>query len=614
MSKKTKSTSAISYQPNPNLPKLDIYQTSWNLSGLYYKNGQDPEIEKDTEHAVNTYHRFAKSWKTKAFTSDANVLAKALADYERLAGDPRLSKPGRYFSLRAELDAHDDEAEKALSLLRKRLRKATDSILFFTLELGKIPTKTQKAWLKEPVLKPYRYYLTQLFKGAKHDLTEAEEKIVRLKSAQSSLLWQQMTDKLVSTSTITYAGKTLHLPEAFEMIETLKSAEKPKLWRLLIEKIDTFGIPAEHEFNAIITDVRTEDELRGYEKPYSATALAYEHDEKSIETLVATMSDKGFALSRKFYQLKAAYHGVTTIDYSQKYDTIGQEPEIDFAEALTICRDVFYDVNPLYGQIFDQMIKNGQLDVFPKKGKRGGAFMSDQTGHPVQVMLNHTSTLKALETLAHEMGHAIHATRSATNSPLYDGHSIVAAETASTLFENLVFNAIIASAAEETKIVLLHDKITRDIATMQRQIAFFNCEFEIHSTIAEKGSMTHDELKKCMYKHLTSYLGKAVMVRPEDGASYVYIPHLRYGFYVYSYTFGHLMSSVMAKRYKEDNNYRQEIDTFLTAGSSDTVINIFKRIDIDTTKPETFTLALKEHEKDIQTFAKLVNKRKRTKM
>ena len=30
---------------------------------------------------------------------------------------------------------------------------------------------------------------------------------------------------------------------------------------------------AEHEFNAIITDVRTEDELRGYHKPYSATLL-----------------------------------------------------------------------------------------------------------------------------------------------------------------------------------------------------------------------------------------------------------------------------------------------------------------------------------------------------
>jgi oligoendopeptidase F len=221
-------------------------------------------------------------------------------------------------------------------------------------------------------------------------------------------------------------------------------------------------------------------------------------------------------------------------------------------------------------------------------------------------MLNHTDTFKALETLAHEMGHAIHATRSATNTPLYDGHSIVTAETASTLFENLVFDALLDAADPTTRHILLHDKITRDIATVERQIAFFNCELEIHETIHRQGAMTHAELKAVMYRHLQSYLGKAVHLDPIDGASYVYIPHLRYGFYVYSYTFGHLMSSVIAARFKEDASYRKEIDIFLTAGSSDTVNNIFKRIGIMTSKPETFHEALGRHARDIREFERFV--------
>ena len=147
--------------------------------------------------------------------------------------------------------------------------------------------------------------------------------------------------------------------------------------------------------------------------------------------------------------------------------------------------------------------------------------------------------------------------------------------------------------------------------SMQRQIAFFNCELEIHNTIHQEGAMTHDELKSCMHRHLTSYLGSAVNITPKDGASYVYIPHLRYGFYVYSYTFGNLMSTIMANRYKENNSYREKIDTFLTAGESDNVVNIFKKIGLNTTSPDTFTEALKNHAKDIATFDKLISKKKK---
>ena len=608
--KPTSRKSALAYQPTADLPPLPPYQTAWDLANQYYKNEQDPKLEADIVFTLGAYKKFAAKWRKVDYCQDASTLTKALAEYESLIGQAAVSRPSRYFSLRLELNAADATAVKALASLCKRLRKASDDILFFTLQIGKITKSIQKAFLADPTLAHFKYFLEQIFQGAEHDLTEAEEKIINLKAPQASGLWHQMTEKLISTSSITWKGKSLPLPEALDTIETLKSAEKPKLWSTIITKVDTFGVVAEHEFNAIITDVRTEDELRKYKKPYSATALSYQHDEKSIESLISAVITEGFALSRKFYEYKAKYLGVPKIHYAQKYDTIGEAPKISFAEALTVCRDVFYQVNPLYGQVFDRMLKDGQLDVYPKAGKRGGAFMSSQTGHPINVMLNQADTMKSLETLAHEMGHAIHAARSSTQSPLYDGHSIVTAETASTLFERLVFDALYSTADTPTKTVLLHDKITGDIATIQRQIAFFNCELEIHNRIHAEGAMTHTELKACMEKHLRSYLGTAVDITPEDGASYVYIPHLRYGFYVYSYTFGHLMSTIMANHYKADNSYRAKIDTFLTAGQSDTVVNIFKRIGINTTKTDTFTEALKAHAADIAEFKKLTSKKK----
>jgi oligoendopeptidase F len=573
---------------------------------LYYRNDRDPRIAADLNATEAAYQRFAKKWRSKPFTADATILAQALREYESLIGMPEASRPGRYYSLRLALNVHDTVAQKQQSLLAQRLRPLRDQILFFTLALGALPPKKQKALLREPVLAHSRYFLSRVFAEAKHHLTEAEEKIINLKSRQSYGLWTEMVEKIVSARTISWRGETIALPEAFERIDTLASKDKPKLWQHIITELEQISEVAEHEFNAIITDVRTEDVVRGYPKPYSATALSYEDSEATIENLVAAVSEKGFRLSQRFYKLKAAWHGVPSLHYSQKYDSIGPDTTIPFAQAVDICRDVFYAVHKAYGALFDTMLARGQIDVFPKRGKQGGAFMSDQTGNPIQVMLNHTSTFKSLETLAHEMGHAIHANRSAQNTPFYDGHSISTAETASTLFENLVFDAVYAQADPHAQVVLLHDRLTRDIATVQRQIAFFNAELEIHQRVATEGALTREEYRALMYRHLRAYLGPAVALTPEDGYTFVHIPHLRYGFYVYTYAFGLLMSTIMANRFKADRGFAESIDRFLSAGSSAGVADIFMSIGIDITHKTVFTDALREQEQRITQFARLV--------
>ena len=599
----------FTYKTTGNLPTLGAVQTQWDLKNLYYKSETDPQIEADIKAAETAYRTFIKKWKGTDFTSDVQVLHAALQAKELLDGLPEVSRSIRYFSFRMVLDSNDDQANKQLNLIRRRFMKLADESLFFTLTLGALPKKRQKELLAESKLAHFHYYLERVFIAGAYNLTEDQEKIINLKQRQSSGMWIEMTEKIISNRTVKWGGKTLPINEAFVTIDTLPSKQKPKLWRLILEQMEQIAEVAEHEFNAIISDFRTEEELRGYKKPYSATVIAYEDSEKSIESLVEAVSTKGFALSKKFYKLKAKYHKVDALDYSQKYDSIGKEIKIDFAQAVEICRDVFYGLKTEYGEIFDEMLENGQIDVFPKRRKRGGAFMEGEANQPTLVLLNHISDFKSLETLAHEMGHAIHYSQTKKLTPLYEGHSTTTAETASTLFENLVFDAVFKQATPAQQIVLLHDRITRDIATIQRQIACFNAELEIHTTIHEKGAMSTIELRDVMQKHLKAYLGPGVSVMPQDGYSYVYWPHLRCSFYVYTYAFGLLMSTIMANKYKEDSTYIAKIDQFLSAGASDTVANIFKSIGIDTTKADTFTQALSAQEADIKAFAKLVHSR-----
>lgn len=608
MSKKQPTASKFSYKTATDLPNLKVVKTEWDLKKHYYSGTNDSQIEKDAAIYEKAVLTFCKKYKNKNFTNSAKSLKLALTDYEALAEVAFGEKIIRYFSFRTTLDVNDNEANKKLALLSERFRKLGNQMLFFKLAIGKISRTEQKKLLTDPLLSHFHYFLKQSFEAAKHHLSEQEEKLLSLTGNTSSGMWQDATEKILGNRHIKFKGKSYSVPEALENIDVQTWSDKQKLWELILDELEKIGEFAEHELTAIVTNDKLHDELRGFKEPYSGTVLGYENNEKSVEALVEAISTKGFELSRKFYRLKAAAHGTKTIPYINKYDPIGKVHQPDFATAVKVCRDAFYSVKKEYGTHFDHMFEDGQVDVYPKKGKRGGAFMSSAIELPTYVMLNHTNSFKSLETLAHEMGHAIHAQRSKQQPTIYQGFSTTTAETASTLFEQLVQQKIFAQLSERDQFIFLHDKISRDIATIQRQIACFNFELEMHRHIRKEGIATKEELSAMMTKHLKSYLGPAVDVSERDGYSFVYWPHIRYGFYVYTYTYGILMSNLMARRYEQDKNFVDKIDLFLSSGGNDTVENIFKKIDIRADKVDTFMESLKNQEEDIAMFEKLSKK------
>lgn len=609
MSKKLKNTqTSFNYTPTVSLPKLGKVKDSWDLKTHYYTSEKDPQIEKDIQKTERAYKAFAKKYRGKDFTSSAAKLLKALKDYDKLTEMPESRKPAYYFSFRTVLNAHDSVAQKQLNLIDNRLTKAGNEVLFFGLKIGKIEKKLQKLYLKDVSLKLYHYDLEQTFKNAKHLLSEPEERILNLKSDVSRGMWIAGTDKILSKRNVVYKGDTIPLNAAIDRINTLPAKERPKLWKLCTDQFRDLAEVAENEINAVVTNKKINDELRGYKTPYEATIAGYENDEKSVLALVEAISTKGFALSRKYYKLKAKYEGVKTIPYANRNDDIGRDVPISYQDAVTICRDTFHGMDEKYGVIFDRMLENGQIDVYPKEGKTGGAFCAHSINVPTFVMLNQVDGTRSFTTLAHEMGHAIHSERSKTQPALYENYSTTTAETASTLFEGIAQQKLIDALPAKQKLNMLNQRISDAIATICRQIAFFNFEKELHETIRTEGAMTWQEMAKLLQKHMKAYMGPAIEVTEEDGLSFVYVGHFRNFFYVYTYAYGELISNLMTQKYHEDAEYVKKIDAFLTAGGSDTVENIFKSIDINANKVETFLESLKSLEQDIKEFEKLTKK------
>ena len=220
------------------------------------------------------------------------------------------------------------------------------------------------------------------------------------------------------------------------------------------------------------------------------------------------------------------------------------------------------------------------------------------------------NNLKSVETLAHEMGHAIHTELSKPLDPLYGEYTISVAEVASTFFEQFVSDQVIEDLSDEEKIIVLHDRINRDITCVFRQIACFNCELELHREIRSKGYLSKEEMARIMQKHLRSYIGDAAEITEDDGYVFTSWAHLRYSFYVYTYAYGLLVSRALYEKWKLDHSYSKKIEQFLSAGNSMSPKDIFKSIGIKIDK-DFFETGLKSIERDIDMLEKLAKKQKR---
>ncbi len=580
------------------------YKTEWDLTHIY-KSDPKRGVVKDCTQIKKLYLAFAKKYKkNKEHLKSAKALAKAILEYENLSKSPAGERPGAYFSHRTSLNAQDNEARAEIAKLSDFYANLGNEMEFFFLEIGKIPKELQNKFLKSKELAPFKYFLKKLFENAKYHLSEAEEKIMNLKGTPAHSMWVSGFSKLLSKQTVRFEGKDMPIAEAFAKIPTLKTNKRRSLHMEAMRTLEKISDFCESEINAVVTNKKINDKLRGFKTPYEATVKGYENDSKTVKDLVETVT-KNFSIAHKFYKIKAEMLGEKKLSYADRGAKVGKtEIKIAFEEAVNKVIKTFNEADPDFGNFVKEMFDDGLVDVFPKIGKHGGAFCSSGTGVPTYILLNHIPDFKSMTTLAHEMGHGIHAKYSKKQRPLYESHTIATAETASTFFENLVFEEALQNISPKEKIILLHDKIADDISTIFRQIACFNFENELHLTIRKEGFLEKEKIVTLMNKHMQSYLGPVFELVPEDGYFFVNWSHIRNFFYVYSYAFGQLISDALYERYKEDKTKIKDVIQFLSAGCSDSPENIFKKIGINPSK-KLFETGLNRIKTDIDELEKL---------
>ena len=613
-----KKTSKKSAQKSPHksakkTEKID--HLVWDLSDMY-SSIEDPKIEADVKAIENLCKAFSKKYKaTDLYTKDTpegdTALLEAIKDWESLSESIGTAKPLFYLMNLQNTQSNNEAIEAKLGLFDPRITNATNEVIFFTLNLGKTSPERQTRLLNDSRFAPYKYFMERIFLTAKYNLSEEAEKVNSLLERPARTLWIDGFEKLMNQQTVKFKGENIPLAKALNVIHQLpKANERHKLSDLVMEKFKSISYFAEEEINAVYTTKKIADELRGYKKPYSETVLAYENDEKSVENLVKTITNN-FHIPQKFYKLKAKLLGVKTLEYSDRMIGVkGKERNIDFSEAVEILRTSFGKASPRYAEILDMMLTNKKIDVPSRVGKRGGAYCWGGPKVPTLVLLNFTGGVEAVKTFAHEMGHAIHTEFSNSIPPLYQNYTMPVAETASTFFENVAFEEIYSRLSETEKIFALYGKINDEVSTIFRQTACFNFELDLHEQIRTKGRISAREIALSHNKHMSAYLGPIFKMKELDGYFFAPWGHIRNFFYVYSYSYGCLISRAMYQECVKDPSFYKKVDQFMSSGKTMTPEDIFKSIGIDTSKPSFFENGLKAIENDIDELEKLMKKHK----
>ncbi|MEI7620200.1 MAG: M3 family oligoendopeptidase [Candidatus Falkowbacteria bacterium] len=590
-------------------------KNEWDLSVLTKVNFSQKRKKIALEH-----DKFIKKWQKRSdWLEDPAVLRKALDEFENLIRFYNNgAEEGYYYWLKSEIDENNSEVKAKNNQITDFALDLSNKLQFFELRLARLPQNLRSKFIKSSDLKPYKHFLERLFAQSDYLLSDQEEKLLRLKEQTSNSNWTKMTSGFLSAESakvLLENGK--YSVKSFSEISGLISSKNKKVrngaakaFNQILEKNIKVG---ENELNSILANKKVDDELRGLKRPDLARHLSDDIDSSVVDSMVQVVSDN-FSLSQKYYKLKAQLLKVKKLKYHERSVLIGKvEIKYSYNDSKKLLQGVLAELDSEFVAIFNDFDQSGFIDVYPKSGKRSGAFcVSESLSNPTFIMLNHNDKLNDVLTLAHEVGHGINneLMRQKQNA-LNFGTPLSTAEVASTFFEDFILKALSQEVDDETRLGLIMEKLNQDVSTIFRQTALYLFEKELHQQFRAKGYLSSVEIGQLFQKHMSAYMGDSVEQSKGSENWWLYWSHIRAFFYVYSYVSGLLISKSLQGQVSKDKGFIEDVKYFLSAGLSESPRDIFNNLGIDIHNKLFWKKGIDEVEvllKEAQKLSKKLNK------
>lgn len=584
---------------------------NWDLTEIYLNEEEYNKAYEDFKSRIEKFKAF------EGKLSDEKELIKLLT-LERDT-DILLTRLYTYAQSIADLDRRNVEANAREAILSNTLNEFVSAISFIEPEILDLGQEKMESFFKaHPEFSDFDFMFKKIFDGQTHVLTKDKELLISRFGALSGV-----GGSLYSTLSVgDYKPKTIKLDDKEITVtvsnwrnlimEAKDASERETIFNALYEYFDDRKNTYAEMYHLGLEAQEAIVKARGYK-----SILDYHLEQNQIPTsvyrsLVDVASNNTGAI-KKYYELRRKALGLTKHrSYDRFLEIANSDTKVTYEEA----KDMFYKSIERFPKDFQDkahfVTSEGRVDVYPKEGKRSGAYSNGGEGIKPYILLNFTGTLDDAFTLAHESGHSMHTMYSLENQPeLKQGYTIFVAEIASTFNEHNLLDYLLKQPglSKNDKISLLQKSIDDILATFYRQTLFAQYELEI-SEAFEKGSpINYEVLNNKMAELYEKYYGIDIKEEKYKPLVWAYIPHLFYTpFYVYQYATSFAASLELYSRVNrgEEGAFDKYLG-LLKAGGSDYPINEVKAAGVDLTTKEPFYAVTNRLEELVDELEKLLD-------
>ncbi len=558
-------------------------QTRWDLSALLQAPRGEP-VERALHDIETRITQFETARPKLNAAMDENEFLALVRELEEL--HRALYRVAAYADLWFTEDTQNADALAFKNKMDQLAMNVSNRALFFSLWWKEVDDANAARLLRHAG--DYIYFLESERMFKPHTLKENEEQIINLKDVNGigglMTVYDMLTNKYIFTLTVNGETKTMTRDELSAYVRHPDAAVRQAAYAELYRVYSADGAVLAQIYANRVNDWKAEQvELRHFKTPIAMRNLANNVPDDAVETLLA-VARKNTGIFQRYFKLKAQWLGLAPMKRSDVYAPLAPaDMTVPWDQALTMVFDSFEQFSPRIATEARSVFEAGHVDAEIRPGKRGGAFCASILPElPPYVMLNYSGKARDVSTIAHELGHAVHARLAREHSTFTFHSALPMAETASVFAEMIMNERLLR---ETNDAALKRDILSRIVddayATVMRQAFFALFEIDAHAAFAD--GATTAQVNEMYLQNLKTQFGDAVEIQDYFQWEWVSIPHIYQSpFYVYAYSFGQLLTLALYQRYREQGeDFKPKYLKILSYGGSASPQRILQEADID---------------------------------
>ncbi len=524
----------------------------------------------------------------------------------------KVEKMYMYTHLAVDVEPENGKMQSLNASISGLIEELSSKTVFIDLEILKNEEKSKKI-LQDERCKKYTNMINHILRTKPHILSDETEEVLAMASGVLESAYKTYSNIRPEFEPVIIDGKEFFLNE-----ETAKEYLKNKdeaVRKQCYEKLNVEYKKMANVYASTLESTMKKDVFYSKARKFnSALEASCFGDEVTEELFYKVLKAANEDYHKYYLEYLDVFKKLMNKDILQNYDLrfpIVEEPEKKYTidDAFELIFEATKNYGPEYRKIMEKAREERWIDYMPHEGKRHGAYSSGCYDSNPYILTSFIGDIESVFTLIHELGHSAHTYFSKQNQDFFNyDYRIFVAEVASTVNENLLMNLLISkSTNNEEKKFLLSRKLDEFIGTCYRQPFFANFENILHKKVANNEGLSSQTITDLYEKLSEEYYGGRVQLHEYSKYACYSVPHFYYNYYVYKYTVGMSVASVIAKRiFENDEKQIENYLKFLKSGSSLSPVELLRLAGVDPLDENVYKEAFENFKNDLEEFKKLI--------